>query len=87
MFDPKILKALSKQFIDNLPPAFKSMHHELDKTFRTVMSSAFAKMDIVSREEFDTQAALLAENKIKLEDLQREFEALSQKISEIEPRK
>lgn len=87
MFDPKILNDLSKQFIDNLPPAFKSMHQELDKTFRTVMHSVFTKMDLVSREEFDAQAALLAENKIKLAELQKELDDLSEKISAIEQRK
>jgi BMFP domain-containing protein YqiC len=80
MFDPKILNELSKQFIESLPPAFKTMHQELDKTFRTVMGSVFSKMDLVSRQEFDAQAALLAENTLKLEALQKELEALSEKI-------
>lgn len=87
MFDPKILNDLSKQFIDNLPPAFKNMHHELDKTFKEVMGSVLNKMDVVSRHEFDAQASLLAENKIKLENLQKEFETLSQKIAELENQK
>lgn len=87
MFDPKILNDLSKQFIDNLPPAFKSMHQELDKTFKSAMGSVLNKMEVVSRQEFDAQATLLAENKIKLENLQKEFEALSQKIAELENQK
>lgn len=87
MFDPKILNDISKQFIDSLPPAFKSMHQELDKTFRTVMGSIFSKMDLVSREEFDAQAALLTENKIKLAELQKELDALSEKISTMGQRK
>ena len=87
MFDPKILNDLSKQFIDNLPPAFKSMHQELDKTFRMVMESVFSKLEFVSRQDFDAQARLLAENKIKLETLQKEFEALSQKITALENQK
>lgn len=87
MFDPEILKALSKQFIDNLPPAFNSMHQELDKTFRSVMGSVLNKMDVVSRQEFDAQTALLAESKIKLETLQKEFESLSQKIAQLENQK
>ncbi len=87
MFDPKILNDLSKQFIEHLPPAFKNMHQELDKTFRTVMGSVFAKMDLVSREEFDAQVALLAENKAKLESLQAELSGLSQKLAEVEQKK
>lgn len=87
MFDPKILNDLSKQFINNLPPAFKSVHQELDKTFRAVMESVLNKLEVVSRQEFDAQATLLAENKIKLETLQKEFEALSQKIAALENQK
>lgn len=87
MFDPKILNDLTKQFIDNLPPAFKNMHQELEKTVRTAMGSIFAKMDLVSREEFDAQVALLAENKAKLESMQTELTILSEKLADVELRK
>lgn len=84
MIDPKRIQELSQQFIDSLPPTFKTLHSELDKNFKTVMSSAFTQLNIVSREEFDAQATLLAQNKNKLEMLQKEVEALSQKIARLE---
>jgi BMFP domain-containing protein YqiC len=84
MIDPKMLHSLSKQFIDKLPPTFKNLHAEIEDTFNTVLQSAFSKMNLVSREEFDSQCALLAANKHKLEALQAEIEILSEKIIKLE---
>ncbi len=52
---------------------------ELEKNLRAAMNSAFERMDLVTREELDVQAAVLARTREKLERLEQQVEALSGK--------
>jgi BMFP domain-containing protein YqiC len=58
---------------------------ELDKSVRTLAQSALARLDMVSREDFDAQAEILERTRARvvaleaeLEQLGRELDALSQ---------
>lgn len=84
MIKPEILNNLSKQFIDQLPPALKTMQEELEKTFKNTIHAILTQMDIVPRQEFEVQATLLAENKHKLEILEKEIKLLSDKVTLLE---
>ena len=53
---------------------------DLEKNFRGMLSSAFSKLDLVTREEYDVQTRLLARAKEKLA-------ALESRIAEIEKRR
>ena len=53
---------------------------DLEKNFRGMLSSTFSKLDLVTREEYDVQARLLARSKEKLA-------ALEARIAEIEKRR
>lgn len=52
---------------------------DLEKNFRGVLSSAFARMDLVSREEYDVQTQVLARAREKLA-------ALEARVAELEAR-
>lgn len=52
---------------------------DLEKNFRGMLSSAFAKLDLVTREEYDAQVRLLARAKEKLA-------ALEARVAEMESR-
>ena len=59
---------------------------EVDKSMQSLAQSALARLDMVSREEFDAQADILKRTRAKvisleaeLEDLTRELEALANK--------
>jgi BMFP domain-containing protein YqiC len=54
------------------------LRDELEKNFRTVLAQGLAKLDLVTREEFEVQEAVLARTREKLEALERkvrEFES------------
>lgn len=51
---------------------------ELDKNLQAVLHEVFAKMDLVTREEFDRQSALLADARQKLQMLEQQIKALEQ---------
>ncbi|HUX64046.1 accessory factor UbiK family protein [Sulfuricella sp.] len=50
---------------------------DLEKNLRAVLQGVFAKLDLVTREEFDVQQAVLLKTREKLE-------ALEAKVAEIE---
>jgi BMFP domain-containing protein YqiC len=52
---------------------------DLEKNFRGMLSSAFARMDLVTREEYDVQVQVLARTREKLA-------ALEKRLAELEAR-
>lgn len=52
---------------------------DLEKNFRGMLSSAFTRLDLVSREEYDVQAQVLARAREKLA-------ALEARVAELESR-
>ncbi|WP_107864190.1 accessory factor UbiK family protein [Agitococcus lubricus] len=53
---------------------------ELDKNLQAVLQETFAKMELVTREEFDRQAMLLAEARQRLHRLDAQLKSLEQQI-------
>jgi len=43
---------------------------DLEKNMKAMLSQGFAKLDLVTREEFDVQAQVLAKTRSKLEELE-----------------
>lgn len=75
--DPKILDDLARKLSDSVPPGLRELKADLERNFRGVLQVAFGKLDIVTREEFDVQAGVLARTRQKLEEL-------SQRLAELE---
>ena len=53
---------------------------EVDKGVRTLAQSALARLDVVSREEFDAQAEILKRTRAKVVVLEAELEALTREL-------
>lgn len=49
---------------------------DIEKNVKAMMQQGFSKMDLVTREEFDTQAQVLARTRAKLEELEQKIAAL-----------
>jgi BMFP domain-containing protein YqiC len=56
---------------------------DMEKNFRALMSSALARLDLVSREEFDVQAKVLARTREKLAALEARLEQLEQRFKDL----
>lgn len=52
---------------------------DVERKVRALVQSGLAKMDVVTREEFDAQAAVLARTRTRVEELERKLDALSGK--------
>lgn len=73
MLDPKTLDDLGAK-LNALIAA--SPAKDFEKNAKAVMSGFFAKLDLVTREEFDIQTQVLARTREKLKELEARVDAL-----------
>ena len=78
--DPKILDDLAKQLSDAVPKELHQLRDDLQKNFRAVLNSAFSRMSLVTREEFDAQRAVLERTRAKLEALEQRLRDLEKSL-------
>lgn len=69
---------VSKRLTDALPAGFGQFTNDIEKTFHGILQSAFTKMNLVSREEFEVQRAVLAKTRAKLDQLEARVAKLEQ---------
>ncbi len=75
MLDPKILEELGNKISALLA---NSPAKDIEKNAKAVISGVLGKLDLVTREEFDIQAQLLARTRERLQALEARVEALEQ---------
>ena len=73
------LDRLAKTLADTVPQGLRSVRDDLEKNFQSVLKSGLGKLDLVTREEFEVQAAVLARTREKLEALERRLEKMESK--------
>ena len=73
------IEQLSKRISDLLPGNVKHMQEDIEANIRSLLQSTLSKMNLVSREEFDVQTAVLQRTREKLEQLEKEVEQLLNK--------
>ncbi|MBP5997036.1 MAG: accessory factor UbiK family protein [Azonexus sp.] len=73
MLDPKTLEEIGNKVSTLLA---NSPAKDLEKNAKAVVSGLLAKLDLVTREEFDIQSQVLARTREKLKDLEARVEAL-----------
>lgn len=79
MIDPKMFEEFSAR-LSSLIAA--SPVADIEKNARALLSSFFAKLDLVSREEFDIQAQVLQRTREKLKALEERVSRLESRDSE-----
>jgi hypothetical protein len=71
------LGKVTKQIHASIPPGVRAAQKDIEKNIHAILHNAFSKLDLVTREEFDAQANVLAKTRKKLELLEK-------KVAEIE---
>jgi len=74
--DLRFVDELARKLGDSLPPGLAQKKEEMESQFRSVLTSAFERMNLVSREEFDEQCRVLEETRVKLSTLESRLEDL-----------
>ncbi len=85
MLDPKQLDDLAQRLTGSLPKGLQMLHEDVNKNLRATLEAALAKLDLVTRAEFDVQAAVLARTRAKLTALEARVTELEQGHTEIHP--
>ena len=76
MIDLAQLDELARRLSSLVPPGLKEGREELQQNFKSVLQAGLGKLDLVTREEFEVQRAVLARTREKLEALERAVAAL-----------
>ena len=78
--DTPSLDDITRRLGEALPPNLHALRKDLEKSFHAVLQSAFHSMNLVSREEFEVQSAVLARTRAKLETLEAQVAELEKKL-------
>jgi BMFP domain-containing protein YqiC len=75
------IETLVKQILAALPADLRQAKVDMEKNLKAIIRAGLTKMDLVTREEFDVQADLLARTRASLEKIQRHLTELEEKTS------
>ena len=75
-FDPRALEDLARRLSEAMPPQVQAMRNDFEANFKSALQAGLAKLDLVTRQEFDVQAGVLARTREKLEALEARLKAL-----------
>lgn len=73
MFNTKFIDDTVKRLSESLPPGLNKFRKDLEKNFRIILQSMLAKLDLVTREEFDIQKKVLAKTRAKINTLEKQI--------------
>ena len=80
VFDAKILDDIAKRLGDVVPTGVTELQANVAEKIRSVLQASFAKLDLVTREEFDIQTKVLARTRAKVDDMERQVAELERKM-------
>ncbi|MCF6336946.1 MAG: accessory factor UbiK family protein [Gammaproteobacteria bacterium] len=78
--DPKKLDELARSVLDKLPAGFQTMQQDMEKNLRAALQVALAKMELVTRDEFEVQSAVLQRSREKLAALEARVTELEKQL-------
>ena len=74
--DPAQLDELVRRLSGLLPPGLAGLREETEKNFRAVLQGGLERLDLVNREEFEVQKAVLQKTRARLEQLEKQLQAM-----------
>ena len=80
MIDLGHIDDLARRLSGLVPPGLRESREELQENFKSVLQAGLARLDLVTREEFDVQQAVLLRTREKLEALQAQVSQLESQL-------
>jgi len=77
--DTTSIEELARKLAQSVPPGVRALQADMERNFRALLESGLARMNLVTREEFDVQQRVLERTREKLT-------ALESRLAEIEGR-
>jgi ubiquinone biosynthesis accessory factor UbiK len=75
------LDDLARQLAQSLPQNLRALGGDLERNFRALLQSGVERMDLVTREEFDVQSAVLERTREKLEAIETRLAELERELA------
>ncbi len=80
MLDPKIFDDLSRRIAEGMPRGVQSLQNDLERNLRASLEAALGHLNLVTRDEFEIQQAVLIRTREKLQALERRVAALEKGV-------
>jgi hypothetical protein len=80
-FNSTALDDLARRLADSVPESVRSLGRDLEGNFKAVLQAQLAKLDLVTRQDFDVQSAILERTRAKLSDLEARLTELEDKAA------
>lgn len=81
MLDPKHFDDLVQRLSSAMPKGLQMLQEDINRNLRASLESGLSRLDLVTREEFDVQSAVLARTRQKLSALESQVAALEAALS------
>jgi len=81
MIDLRQIDDLARRLSGLVPPALREGREEMQENFKAALQAGLAKLDLVTREEFDVQRAVLARTRGQLDDLRALVDRLEAQLA------
>lgn len=76
--DPTWINAIKADLCQKIPGGAHILREDLEKNLHAVLQASFAKLDLVTREEFDIQTKVLARCRKRIAELEAKILYLDQ---------
>lgn len=76
MIDSKSFDDLARRITESLPEPVRALRKDVERQVRSTLNQGFERMDLVTREDFEVQVALLERSRARLRDLEARVAAL-----------
>ena len=74
--DHRLIDDLAQRLAGSVPESVVASRRDLERNFKGVLQSQLARLDLVTREEFDVQAAVLKRTRQRLAALEKRLAEL-----------
>ena len=71
---------LARQLVESLPQNLRLLGQDLERNFKALLHSGLERMELVTREEFDLQRAVLERTRAKLEAMEARLADLERNL-------
>ena len=80
MIDPKVFDDLARRVSAAVPRGVREIQGDVERNLRAALQAGLNKLDLVTREEYDVQQAVLARSRAKLDELAIRVAVLEERL-------
>jgi BMFP domain-containing protein YqiC len=80
MINTEKLDELARRLAESMPAGLREFQADIEKNLKASLQGTFQRMDLVTREEFEVQSALLARSRERLRALEDRIAALEARL-------